>query len=142
MLVIQLISTSLMWQLSLHVASQEMEMGMLLHNLSMLLGEKQTRERLKRTGWSLREDVKMLSAFDDCPTPDHIFLMNIIVWNCIGTLKPSFQKHVGKLVRNHNLAMLVIMKICVGGDRAKEITNRLPFDSSMHMDTIGYAGGL
>ena len=84
----------------------------------------------------------MLSAFDDCPTPVHIFLMNIIVWNCIGALKPSFQKRVGKLVRNHNLAMLVIMKICVGGDKAKEITNRLPFDGSMHMDTIGYAGGL
>ena len=67
---------------------------------------------------------------------------NIIVWNCRGARKPSFQKHVVELVRNHNLAMLVIMKICVGGDRAKEITNRLPFDSSMHMDTIGYAGGL
>ena len=99
-------------------------------------------EMLKRIGFNLKGQAEMLSAFDACPTSDYIFLMNIIVWNCRVVLKPSFQKHVGKLVWNHNPAILVIMKTCVGGDRAKGIINRLPFDGSMHMDTIGYAGGL
>lgn len=57
-------------------------------------------------------------------------------------MKPSFQKHVDELVRNHNLTILVVMETHVGGDRAKEIIDRLPFDGFMHTDTIGYAGGL
>ena len=68
--------------------------------------------------------------------------MNIIVWNCRGARKPSFQKHVVELVWNHNPAMLVVMETRVGGSRAKEIFDRLPFDGSVHTDTIGYAGGL
>ena len=68
--------------------------------------------------------------------------MNIIVWNCRGALKPSFQKHVGELVRMHNPAMLVILETCVGGDRAKGIIGRLPFDGLVHTDTIGFTGGL
>jgi hypothetical protein len=38
--------------------------------------------------------------------------------------------------------MMIITKTRVGGDRAKEITDRLPFDGATHADTIGYAGGL
>jgi len=38
--------------------------------------------------------------------------------------------------------MLVVMETYVGGGRAKDITNRLPFDGSVHTDTIGYADGL
>nr|XP_023928564.1 uncharacterized protein LOC112039890 [Quercus suber] len=34
------------------------------------------------------------------------------------------------------------METRLGGDRAKEITDRLPFDSAIHTDTIGRAGGL
>ena len=73
--------------------------------------------------------------------------MNIIVWNCRGACKPSFQKHVGELVRNHNPVMLVVMETGVGGSRANEISDRLRFDGlrfdgSGHMDTIGYTGGL
>ena len=68
--------------------------------------------------------------------------MNIIVWNCRGAFKPSFQKHVGEPVWNHNPAMLVVMETRVKSSRAKEISDRLPFDGSVHTDTIGYAGGL
>ena len=69
-------------------------------------------------------------------------MMNIIIWNCRGALKPSFKKRVGDLVQNHNPAILVVMETRVGGDRAREITNLLPFDGAIHTDTIGYAGGL
>ena len=79
---------------------------------------------------------------NECPTPNHIFLINIIVWNCRGSLKPSFQKHVRELVQNHDPAILVMMETRVGGERAREITNKLHFDRAIHTDTIGYAGGL
>ncbi|XP_023918482.1 uncharacterized protein LOC112030031 [Quercus suber] len=68
--------------------------------------------------------------------------MNIIIWNCKGALKPSFQKHVRELVQNHDPAILVVMETRVGGERARAITDNLPFDGVIHMDTIGYAGGL
>ena len=67
--------------------------------------------------------------------------MNIIAWNCRGVLNPEFQNHVRELVQNHNLAMLIVMESRIGGDRTKEITNRLPFDEAIHTETIGYALG-
>ena len=75
---------------------------------------------------------------------DHllVLIMNVIVWNCRGASKPSFQKHVGELVRYHNLAMLVVMETRVGANRARGIIDRLPFDGSVHTDTIGFSGGI
>lgn len=37
---------------------------------------------------------------------------------------------------------MVIMETHHGGERAREITDRLPFDDAIHTETIGYAGGL
>ena len=68
--------------------------------------------------------------------------MNIIVWNCRGARKPSFQKYVRDLVRSHDPAILVVMETRFGGERAREITEKLPFDGAIHTDTIGYVGGL
>lgn len=69
-------------------------------------------------------------------------MMNIIIWNCRGALKPSFKKRVRDLVQNHNPTILVVMETQVRGDRAREITNLPPFDGAIHTDTIGYARGL
>ena len=41
-----------------------------------------------------------------------------------------------------NSAMLVVMETLVGGSRAKEISEKLPFDGAVHTETIGYVGGL
>lgn len=68
--------------------------------------------------------------------------MNIIVWNCRGTLKPNFQNYVWELVRNHNPAILVVMETRIRGGRAKEITDGLPFDGAIHKEMIGMAGGI
>ena len=127
---------------SLLVVSQEMEMGVLQHNITMIPGEGQTKLMLKRIGWNLKEKPKPMPPFDKCPTPNHILLMNIIVWNCKGALKPSFQNRIRDFVWDHCLAILVVMETRVGGEKAKEITNRLPFDGAIHIDTIGYARGL
>ncbi|XP_075663106.1 uncharacterized protein LOC142632618 [Castanea sativa] len=59
-----------------------------------------------------------------------------------GARKPSFHNRVRELVQNHNLAVLVVMKTRVGGERARELTDKLPFDKAIHTDTIGFAGGL
>ena len=66
--------------------------------------------------------------------------MNVIIWNCRGALKPNFQNHVRELVCNHNPAILVVMETHVGRERAREITDRLPFENVIHTDTIGFAG--
>lgn len=86
--------------------------------------------------------VKLMLLADECPSLAHVFFMNIIVWNCRGTLKPSFQKHVRELMQNHDPAILVVMETRVGGERAREITDKLPFDGAIHTDTIGYTDGL
>ena len=83
---------------------------------------------LKRIEWNLREEAKSLLPFDECPTPQHRFLMNIIIWNGWEVLKPSFQFNVRELVRNHDPAILVLMETGIGGEKAKEISSRLPFD--------------
>ena len=78
----------------------------------------------------------------ECPILNHILMMNIIVWRRKGALKPSIQNHIRDLVQDHSLAILVVMETRVGGKRAKEITDRLPFDGAIHTDTIGYVRGL
>ena len=90
----------------------------------------------------MREKAKSLAPFDECPTPQHCFLMNIIIWNCRGVLKPSFWSHVRELVRNHDPTTLVLMETKIGGDKAREMSSRLPFNQAAHTNTIGYAGGL
>lgn len=74
--------------------------------------------------------------FDECPTSNLDLTMNIIAWNCRGTLKPNFQSHVHDLVRIHNPAIFVVTETRVGGDHAKEITDRLPFSGTICLDTI------
>ena len=86
--------------------------------------------------------VKHLPLVDVCPLLDHIFFMNIIAWNCRGARKPAFKSYVKELVRNHDLAILIVMETRIEGDMVKEITDELPFDGAIHTDTIGYAGGL
>lgn len=68
--------------------------------------------------------------------------MNIIIWNCRGALKSSFQSHVRDLVDMHDPAIFVVMETHIGGDKAKEISDRLPFQRTIHTDTTGFARGL
>ena len=37
---------------------------------------------------------------------------------------------------------MVIMETRIGGERAKQITDRMPFDRAYHTETVGYADGL
>ena len=68
--------------------------------------------------------------------------MNILIWNSRGDLKPSFQAYIHELSRRHDSAILVVMETKLGGSKAKEVTDRLPFDGAIHTETIGFSGGL
>lgn len=46
------------------------------------------------------------------------------------------------MMTNSNPDILVVTETRVGGDKVKEITNKLIFYGAVHTDTIGYAGGL
>ncbi|XP_075636523.1 uncharacterized protein LOC142608717 [Castanea sativa] len=68
--------------------------------------------------------------------------MNVIVWNCRGPIRPNFVSSVMDLVRDFDPTILIVTKTRVGGSKAKEIIDRLPFDGAIHVDTVGYAKGI
>ena len=86
---------------------------------------------MRRTRWNLREEAPYLPPIDDSFSFLYSIMMNIIIWNCRGTLKPSFQSDIRELIIKYDLAILVIMETHIGGDRAKEITDRLPFQGAI-----------
>ena len=86
--------------------------------------------------------MKLNPPFDEFLTTVHHLLMKIIIWNSRGALKPKFQSHIHDLVLNHDPAIMVIMETKLGGARAKEITDKLPFDRAIHTEPIGYVEGL
>ena len=77
-----------------------------------------------------------------CQIPNHKVLMNSIIWNCRGASKPSFQKRVREMIQKHNLVILVVMETRVRGNKAREITERLPFDGAIRSDAVGFASGI
>ena len=64
--------------------------------------------------WRLRKVVKFLAVLVECLAPPYHPIMNILIYNCRGALKPNFQSHVRELARNHNPAILVVMKPILG----------------------------
>ena len=46
--------------------------------------------------------------------PNFLLIMNIMIWNIKGALKPNFQSYVRKLAQNHDLAIMVIMETKIG----------------------------
>ena len=90
----------------------------------------------------MREEVLTQPPVDECPFSSHSLMMNIIIWKCRGGQKPSFLPSARDLVTDHDPAIMVIIETRVGGDRAKEIIDRLPFQGAIHTETIGYIGGL
>ena len=57
-------------------------------------------------------------------------------------MKPNFQSRVHDLAQIHDPTIFVVMETKLGGDKAREITDRLPSDRAIYIDMIGYAGGL
>ena len=89
----------------------------------------------------MREEERLTSLPDDLLLSFYLVSMNFVIWNYRGALKPSFQNHVRDLVALHDPAIFVVMETHIGGDRAKDITDKLPFQEAIHTDTIGFVGG-
>ena len=68
--------------------------------------------------------------------------MNLLIWNCRGTLNPTFCSNVTGLARIYSPTILILTETKASGDRAKRIANRLPFDRAIFANTIGLSGGL
>ena len=98
--------------------------------------------KLLRLGWKWKKVGLPLPTSEVAPVSCFISVMNYIIWNSRGSLKPNFQSHVRELARVYDPAIFVIMETRLGGERAKNITDRLPFDGAIHTDTIGWSGGL
>ena len=73
-----------------------------------------------------------------------IFLVsiNLIIWNCRGSLNPNFCNNVSDLVRIHSPTILILTETKTCGERAKRIVSKLPFDGAIFANTIGLTGGL
>ena len=95
-----------------------------------------------RQTWTLREAGEEPSPvwFDACYKPNPI--MNILIWNCHGAMKPTFMKTVMDLVEWHKPAIFVITKTRIDGSTANDIIKRLSFDGAYSTETIGYVGGI
>lgn len=68
--------------------------------------------------------------------------MNLLTWNCQGALNPNFNNIVSEMVRSHSPAIMIITKTKARVERAKGITNKLPFDEAIFANTIGLSTGL
>ena len=77
-------------------ASQD-TLGIIKHSITLLRGSLESRMELM-DAWKLRdtEDASSLSHFDSTTNPNRI--MNILIWNCKGAMKPLFRKTVMDLV--------------------------------------------
>ena len=68
--------------------------------------------------------------------------MNILLWNCRGALNVDFKRRIFEMAINHHLSIMVVTETRVKDDRAAKIIEGLPFNGSIVIDTVGYAGGL
>ena len=61
-----------------------------------------------------------------------------MVWNWRGPLSPNFSQTIIDMVKESSLDIFIVTETRVGGDHAKEISDKLPFDGAIHTDTLGY----
>ena len=97
---------------------------------------------LLKQAWSLRDIGDRSSPICFYSTTDPFVIMNVLIWNCRGVLKPSFRQTVLDLVNWHHPIIMVITETRLSGDSAKGIMAPLPFDRAMCSDTIGFARGI
>ena len=116
-------------------------LGVWKHSVT-LFSEKIKAKTLLKQAWSLRDigDSSSPICFD--PPTNPFVIMNVLIWNCRGALKPSFRQIVLDLVNWHHPIIMVIPEARMSGVRAKGIMASLPFDGMVCSNTIGFAGGI
>ena len=126
---------------TLNILSNQAQLGILKPAMNLFPSVIRERNKL-RQAWKLREigEEPSSTCFDSRTSPNPI--MNILILNCRGAMKPTFRKTVMDLVEWHQPVIFVITKTRIDGPRADEIIRRLPFDEAYSTETIGYAGGI
>ena len=66
----------------------------------------------------------------------------ILVWNVRGVQHSDFKKLWLELISREKVKGLILIETHVDGDKAKQITNSLPFSNVEMMNTIGFASGI
>lgn len=123
------------------VKTNQAKMGILKHAVTIFPKEIHLKQASMEK-WRLRKmgDRFVIGLFDRFSDPHPI--MNILIWNCRGAIKPKFKQMVSDLVSWHHLTIMVITKTRVVGYKAKEVIKGLPFDGYVVSKTIGFAGGI
>ena len=98
------------------------------------------RELMEAWRWRDTKDSSSSSHFVAATHPFPI--MNVLIWNCIGAMKPLFRKTVMYLVDWHNPIVMVIIETRLSEVKADKIIETLPFDGAVVTDTIGFVGGI
>ena len=121
-------------------ASQEM-LGIIKHSTTLFQGRMVSKREVIEA-WTLRDsqDKSSRAHFESTTTPFKI--MNILIWNCRGAMKPQFRQTVMDLVNWHMPLIMVITETRMSGARANEIIESLPFDGAVVANTIRFAGGI
>lgn len=123
------------------VRTNQVEMGILNHAVMIFLEEIYLKQVLmERWRWREMGNHTVVELFGRFLNPHPI--MNIIIWNCKGALKPKFKQMVADLISWHNLVVMVIIETRVSDYRAEEVIKGLPFDGFAILETIGFTGGI
>ena len=127
---------------NLLITSREAQIGVLQHLVILAQGGDISRRALRELGWRSLSKTDTQNLHKGALVSSPSVPMNILLWNCRGALNPHFHVTLNSLIDSHTPDIVVVTKTCVGGDRAKGIMDRLPFDGALHADTIGYSGGI
>lgn len=116
-------------------------MGILKHEVNIFLRIIWEKRELRQV-WKLREirEESSLTCFDARTSPNPI--MNLLIWNCRGAMKPNFKKTVMDLMEWHQPSIFTLTETCIDGQCADDIIRRLSFDGAYYTETIGYVGGI
>ena len=131
-----------MSRFSLMLCSRERNLGILEHVATFAKGVDWPWKLLREVGWCLLSTAKAQTQLDVSNLYPIISPMKIILWNCRGALNLRFHTVLTELINAHSPSIVIVTETRVGGERAKEITSRLPFDEALHADTVGYSGGI
>lgn len=92
--------------------------------------------------WRLGDTEDSSSGFVFDSTSTSYEIMNILIWNCKGAMKPQFRKTMMDLVEWHSPILMVITETRLSGARVDEIIESLPLDGVAVADSIWFAGGI
>ena len=100
--------------LTLDIHSNQGPMGILKHAVNLFPRSIREKRELRQE-WMLREteEEPSLTCFDAQTSPNPI--MNILIWNCRGAMKPNFKKTVMDLVEWHRPSIFVITETRMDG---------------------------